>query len=188
MKGEADRSFADEALDLIETVVLAVFVFICVFTFVLNDVRVVGESMQQTLYNGDKLISLKFMYTPERGDVVIINSENMKEIIVKRIIGVPNDKVEIDYSEGSVYVNGEKLSEPYVNGTMTERSTFASVFSDPASGRYVYKVPFDKYLVLGDNRDHSTDGRVFGFVTRDEILGRAVFRYWSDEGSIGFIE
>lgn len=188
MKIPDKKTFIDDILDLTDTVVKAVFVFICLFTFVMNNVTVYGESMEQTLFNNDRLISLKFMYTPERSDIVIINSENMQEVIIKRIIGIPNDKVEIDYKENSVYVNGEKLSEPYLSETMTERSVFAEVFKDEKSGRYVYNVPFDKYLVLGDNREHSTDGRVFGFVTRDEILGKAVFRYYSEKGSFGFIE
>ena len=112
----------------------------------------------------------------------------MQEVIITRVIGIPHDKVEIDYKENSIYVNGEKLSEPYLTEPMTERSVFASVFKDAKTGRYVYNVPFDKYLVLGDNREHSTDGRVFGFVTRDEILGKAVFRYYSEKGDFGFIE
>ncbi len=188
MKTAKASSVTDELLDIAESVVIAVFAFICIFTFLLNNVTVVGESMEKTLFNGDGLISLKFMYTPERGDIVVINSENMHEVIIKRIIGTPNDKVEIDYKESAVYVNGEKLSEPYVSGTMTERSAFADVFFEAASGRYVYNVPFGKYLVLGDNRDHSTDGRIFGFVTRDEILGKAVFRYRSEKGTFGAVE
>ena len=185
--GKASKLF-DNIFDFFEPVIIAVFVFICVFTFVLNNVSVVGESMENTLFNGDRLISFKFMYTPKRGDVVIINSENMKEIIVKRIIGVANDVVEIDYKENAVYVNGERLEEPYVRETMNEREAFADVFYDEASKRYVYRVPFNKYLVLGDNRNHSTDGRIFGFVTRDEIIGKAVFRLYSKEGKLGTIE
>ena len=185
MKTDEKHSFADDFLDMAGAVAIAVFAFICLFTFVLNDVVVYGESMEQTLYNGDRIVSLKFFYTPQRGDIAIINSKNMKEVIIKRIIGEPNDIVRIDYKENAVYVNDEKLDEPYVTGTMSDRSVFADVFFDDRTKSYVYKVPFGKYLVLGDNRNHSTDSRVFGFVTRDEIIGRAVFRYSSEKGSIG---
>ena len=188
MKGSRKSSLLDDLLDFADTAAVAVLVFVCLFTFVLSNVTVVGESMENTLYNGDRLVSRKFMYTPGRGDVVIISSENMHEVIIKRIIGEPNDTVEIDYEQNSVTVNGEKLEEPYVSETMQQRDVFAQVFREASGKKYVYKVPFGKYLVLGDNRNHSTDGRVFGFVTRDEIVGKAVFRYYSERGSIGGIE
>ena len=186
MKKKRESSILDELLDLADTAAIAVLVFICLFSFVLSNVNVYGESMENTLFGGDKLIVRKFMYTPERGDVVIINSENMQEVIVKRIIGEANDTVEIDYSSNSVTVNGEQLEESYVSETMQQRDVFSEAFRQ--GDKYVYKVPFGKYLVLGDNRNHSTDGRVFGFVTRDEIVGKAVFRYYSLKGEIGGIE
>ncbi|MBR6101565.1 MAG: signal peptidase I [Ruminococcus sp.] len=184
MEGKSKLSErVDNALDMISTAMLAVFAFVCIFTFVLRNITVVGESMEQTLSDGDKLVALRFMYTPKRGDIVVVNSENMKEVIIKRIIGVSGDRIEIDYKENAVYVNGEKLSEPYVREPMTERDSFAPTFRDEKTGRYIYTVPFDKYFILGDNRNHSTDGRIFGFVTRDEILGRVVFRYSSPSGN-----
>ena len=188
MKKDSRSSILDGLLDFADTAAVAVLVFVCLFTFVLSNVTVYGESMESTLFNGDKLISRKFMYTPERGDVVIINSEIMQEVIIKRIIGGPNDTVEVDYLNNSVTVNGEKLEEPYVRETMKQRSTFSEAFREGPAGKYVYNVPFGKYLVMGDNRNHSTDGRVFGFVTRDEIIGKAVFRYYSERGDIGGID
>lgn len=178
-------SFLDSFLELAETVVIAVFAFVCLFTFFVGDYVVVGESMENTLFNGDRLISLKFMYTPKRGDIVIVNSDKMNEVIVKRIIGEPNDIVEIDYVSDEVFLNGEKLEESYLHEKMSERNGFSGIYKDKAQGRYVYKVPFGKYLILGDNRNHSTDSRVFGFITRDEIIGKAVFRYYSKQGSFG---
>jgi len=180
-------AFLDEFLDLLEAAVVAVFAFICIFSLFFINVTVDGESMETTLYNGDRLIARKFMFEPERGDIVIIYSENMKEVIVKRVIGVSNDKVEIDYSENAVYVNGERISEPYLHEPMIERDSFAPTFKDANTGRYVYRVPFGKYFVLGDNRNHSTDGRVFGFVSADEIIGRAFMRYSSDKASVGLL-
>lgn len=178
----------DEILDLLDSAAIAVFAFICLFSLFFINVTVEGESMENTLFNGDRLIARKFMFTPKRGDIVIINSANMREVIVKRVIGEPNDRVEIDYAENAVYVNGERLSEPYLHETMTERVSFAPSFKDQQSGRYVYRVPFGKYFVLGDNRDHSTDGRVFGFVDSDEIIGRAFLRYSSKRASAGLLD
>lgn len=177
----------DEVLDLLEAAVVAVFAFICIFSLFFINVTVDGESMETTLFNGDKLIARKFMFEPARGDIVIIYSENMKEVIVKRVIGEPNDRVEIDYSENAVYVNGERLSEPYLHEPMIEKDNFAPTFKDAKTGRYVYRVPFGKYFVLGDNRNHSTDGRIFGFVTEDEIIGRAFMRYSSEKGQVGLL-
>lgn len=176
----------DEILDLLDSAAIAVFAFICIFSLFFVNVTVVGESMENTLFGGDRLIARKFMFTPKRGDIVIINSENMGEVIVKRVIGEPNDHIEIDYSESAVYVNGERLSEPYLHETMTERDIFAPTFKAQSS-RYVYRVPFGKYFVMGDNRNHSTDGRVFGFVDTDEIIGRAFLRYSSEKASIGML-
>ena len=175
----------DDLLDIADAAAVAVLAFICLFTFVLSDVAVVGESMENTLYSGDRLVCRRFMYTPERGDVVTVCSDSMQEVIIKRIIGEPNDTVEIDYRENTVRVNGEKLDEPYVSERMQRRDSFAEVFREDTD-KYTYKVPFGKYLVLGDNRNHSTDGRVFGFVTRDEIVGKAVFRYYSRTGKGSF--
>ena len=178
----------DEVLDLLDAAVIAVFAFICIFSLFFINVTVQGESMENTLFNGDRLIARKFMFDPVRGDVVIINSKNMNEVIVKRVIGEPNDRVEIDYLENAVYGNGERISEPYLHEAMIEKDSFAPSFKDAKSGRYIYRVPFGKYFVLGDNRNHSTDGRVFGFVTEDEIIGRAFLRYSSDKGDVGLLD
>lgn len=184
---EKRAAVLDELLDLLDSAAIAVFTFICVFSLFFINVTVEGESMENTLFDGDRLIARKFMFTPERGDIVIINSANMNEVIVKRVIGEPNDRVEIDYSENAVYVNGERLNEPYLHEAMTERTLFAPTFKDEQSGRYVYRVPFGKYFVMGDNRDRSTDGRVFGFVDTDEIIGRAFLRYSSKRAQVGLI-
>lgn len=183
-RGRISSAF-DELLDLADAAAVAVLAFVCLFTFVLSDVAVVGESMENTLFSGDRLVCRRFMYTPERGDVVTISSESMQEVIIKRIIGCPNDTVEIDYNENTVKVNGERLSEPYVRETMQQRDMFSGAFRE-GEGRYVYNVPFGKYLVLGDNRNYSTDSRRFGYVTRDEIVGKAVFRYYSGSGKGSF--
>ena len=181
-------AIADEALDILGTACTAVFVFIFLFTFVLKNVTVNGESMENTLYDGDRIVALSFLYEPKPGDIVFISSESMKEVIAKRVIAEAGDVLEIDYSANSVYRNGEKLDEPYVRETMTDRPEFAPDFKDGKSGRYVYRVPFGKYFVLGDNRNHSTDSRIFGFVTRDEIICKAYFRYSSDKGGFGTVE
>ena len=186
-KNEKIALMLDEFLDLLEAAVVAFFAFICIFSLFFINVTVDGESMETTLYNGDRLIARKFMFEPERGDIAIIYSESMKEVIVKRVIGISNDRVEIDYSENAVYVNGERISEPYLHEPMVERDSFAPTFKDANTGRYVYRVPFGKYFVLGDNRNHSTDGRVFGFVSTDEIIGRAFLRYSSKKASLGLL-
>ena len=179
---------ADTFLEFAEPVILSVFAVICIFTFVVRSIDVNGESMEHTLYEGDKLIAREIMYTPERGDIAVIASTALDEVIIKRVVGIRGDTVEIDYSENAVYVNGEKITEDYLWEPMQNRPAFAQGFYDKNRGRYVYQVPDDKYFVMGDNRNHSTDSRIIGFIDRDEIIGKAMYRYSSGRGSTGRIE
>ncbi len=172
-------------LSWIETVALAIFVVILTFTFVFKMIVVVGQSMENTLFQNDRLIISNLLYTPQRGDIAVINSQNMNEVIVKRIIAVSNDTVEIDYNEGTVKVNGEIISEPYIKEAMVDSGGFSEKFYNKDSDTYTYTIPFGYVFVMGDNRNHSTDSRAFGIVSEDEILGRVVYRFYSEKSSIG---
>ena len=150
--------------------------------------------MQDTIFEGQHLVVEKLTYdfgNPKRGDIIVFIEDNMpanyidevkiflKDVsevfkpaeqktnvrLVKRIIGLPGD--EVDIRDGSVYVNGEKLGEPYVKGTTYTREI-----------EFPVKVPEGKYLVFGDNREVSRDSRSFGVIDRKQIEGKAVFRFW----------
>lgn len=187
-----DRSLADKAIDtileFIETVVLAVFAMILIMTFVIKIVNVKGNSMESTLFGGDKLILSSFMYIPQQGDIVVINSQYMKETIIKRIIAIGGQTVRINYDTGTVSVGGEILDEPYVKERMTASALFSTGAYDSETGEYVYTVPAGSVFVMGDNRNHSTDSRVIGCISTDEIVGKVVFRFYSSNGSAGRVK
>ena len=171
-----------------ETIVMAVFVVILMFTFLFKIVVVVGSSMENTLFQNDRLVISHLLYTPENGDIVVINSSNMEEVIIKRVIAASNEKVVIDYDAGTVEVNGEIINEPYIKEQMIDTGNFSELFYNQENNTYTYNVPFGYVFVMGDNRNHSTDSRAIGLVSQDEILGRVVYRFYSDNSNTGKVE
>jgi signal peptidase I len=126
-------------------------------------------SMENTLVKGDLLIGDKFSYkvlhhTPQRGDVVIFQYPlDRKWDYIKRTIGLPGDTVQV--KDGVVYVNGQALKEDYIK----ER---------PDHDFGPETVPADQFFMMGDNRNHSCDSRVWGFVPRSDLEGHAMFIFW----------
>lgn len=161
-------------LDFIETIVVSLAIFAVVYVFLFQPHQVDGRSMEPTFHNAEYILTDKVsyrMHEPNRGDVVVFHSPQDERVdFIKRIIGVPGDTVAV--KAGHVYLNGNQLDEPFIN--------------DPgqvAPGRFLKEgetvtVSGGQYLVMGDNRLHSSDSREWGFVTRQEIVGRAFFRYW----------
>lgn len=174
-----------ELLEWTETIVYAFFIVILLFTFVLREAFVDGDSMNDTLFDKDKLIVSHLFYEPEAGDIVIINSENgyvydengeltatagLNKPIVKRIIAMGGQEVNIDFDKGEVYVDGVLLDEPYIKESTT---------LDESGHDYPVTVPEGYVFVMGDNRNNSTDSRsaLVGFVPESQILGKVVFRF-----------
>lgn len=173
---------------IIETaalVLIAIIVAILVRIFLLQLFYIPSGSMEPNLKIDDNVFVNKLAYEfndIERGDIVVLKApkevterdEKIKDLI-KRVIGLPGDTVEGKCNDGEtqckvkVYVNGKLLKEPYIN-----KDDYYSVYApfDPIS------VPANSVLLLGDNRAHSSDGRVFGTVKEDEIIGRAFLRVW----------
>jgi len=129
-------------------------------------------SMEPTLEINDRVIIEKVSYRfdqPKRGDIVVfappqvLEEQNFRGDLIKRVIGLPGDFVEV--KDGKVFVNGKVLSENYTKEAANYELNLV-------------KVPQDRYLVLGDNRNNSSDSHVWGFVPREKIIGRAVVRYW----------
>ena len=153
-----------EILDWIYSIVVALFLAMLIHIFLFVPTKVSGSSMYPTLTNGEYLIVSKISHvlreTPNYGDIVIIDSRTHMERswMVKRVIGKPGDKLE--FHDGHVYRNGEKLDEPYINEPME--------FSMDGS----YTVPEGDVFVMGDNRNHSSDSRFIGPVPIDHVLGR----------------
>ena len=169
-KKKKDNS-AEDMLDWLEMLITVFFAVVLVFTFIFRIAIVDGESMVPTLEDKDKLVVSHLFYEPEDGDVVIVNSKGLGKVIVKRVIATENQTVDVDYSEGKVYVDGQLLDEPYINEpTITDFG-----FHD-----YPVSLPAGHVFVMGDNRNHSTDSRAesVGFVDKSDIMGKAVFRIW----------
>ena len=107
--------------------------------------------------------------TPERGETIVFRyPRNPKEFFIKRVIGLPEDKILI--KDGNVYLNGQLLGEQYVNGTKTYGGDFLQ------DGETV-TVPPNNYFVLGDNREYSSDSRVWGFVPKENLISKVGFCY-----------
>ena len=141
-------------------------------SFAVQAVHVEGLSMFATLDDNDYLIANKIDYrlhAPQRGDIIILRppSDNSKDFI-KRIIALPGEKILI--SQGYVYINGHKLDETYLPEQWTQLDNWG--------GPDGMIVPPNDYFVMGDNRNRSQDSRIFGFIGRDRIDGRAWFRIW----------
>ena len=131
-----------------------------------------GSSMVPGIHDGDRILVDHLSYVlgdVRRGDVVVLRCPLDPNLdYIKRVIALPGDEVRID--DGRVFVNGERIEEPYV----------ASDEDDGAErrSRLCEKIENDHYFVLGDNRDHSSDSREFGQVPRDYLRGRVDFRVW----------
>jgi len=154
---------------------MAVIVALLIVTYVCQRTTVDGTSMETSLHHGDELILEKFVYKfkgLKRGDIVSIKSpdgvECKGELLIKRIVALEGDSIEI--KEGIVYVNNEKLDEPYIKGDYTRCN---SSYNDMV-------VPKGYIYVLGDNRmpNASLDSRFFGPISLKDVYGRAVFRFW----------
>ena len=156
-----------------EWVEAAIFALVCVvlvFTFLFRIVGVDGESMQTTLMNHDRLILTRLNYTPERGDIVVINRYT-QEPLVKRIVAKGNDTLDIDAQTGKVILNGSVLEEPYLDDFQK---------TEPMDFQGPIVVPEGYVFVMGDNRLNSHDSRKrdISCVSEKDIMGKAVFRLW----------
>lgn len=146
------------------TIVAAVAVLIA--TLVLPVLQIEGTSMEPTLYNGDIVLLMKTNRF-DRGDLCGFTWNN--KLLIKRVIGVPGDWIEID-TDGTVYLNGEKLDEPYV-----EQKALGECDLE-----FPYQVPQEQFFVIGDMRESSIDSRntVIGCIPKDQIVGKVFFRVW----------
>ncbi len=152
-----------------QALITAVVSVVLLFTFAVRLIGVSGPSMQDTLYTGDRLLVLNAAYCDfKAGDVVVINDYNaeLSDTLVKRIIAVGGQTVDIDFSTGTVYVDGQELDEPYIKEPTytTDGTVFPLTLAE------------DEVLVMGDNRNHSTDSRSpkLGPVKRGYLQGKAV--------------
>jgi signal peptidase I len=153
--------------EVLETILPAVLIAFLINLFLAQATQVHGQSMEPTLHSDQRLVVEKVSYRlhgPRRGDIVVLKSpQQSSELLIKRVIGLPGETVEI--RQGRVYINGQELDEPYL-----ER---------PVGGNWgpIIVSPLQVF-VLGDNRSFSNDSRAFGMVPIENIVGRAWVSYW----------
>lgn len=203
-KPKKKRHLFNDFMEILETMVISVFVILMLFTYIIRPVTVDGRSMVPTLHDTDRLVMFRLCYTPQQGDIVVVSSyashvldggevvpggDSLNECLIKRVIAVGGQKLEVDAAHGKVYVDGVLLDEPYIaEATVTDDGAFD----------YPIIIPDGYVFVMGDNRNHSTDSRSrnVGLVKNEDVLGRAFFRYHAAEdtitgapkGNIGFIK
>lgn len=152
-------------LDLLETVGLAVILFLAINTLSAR-VRVDGFSMLPTLQDGEFVLVNKIAYrvgAPARGDIIVFRSTTVADLdLVKRVIGLPGDQIAIH--NGKVILNGQALSEAYINASPNYQGNWT--------------VPNGYLFVLGDNRNDSSDSHQWGYLPLQNIIGKALLIYW----------
>lgn len=164
---------SDDLFYWLNALTTALVVLVLVFTFFGRLTRVDGHSMDNTLQHNQLLLVWSLGYTPQQGDIVVVNKTTVQHLggsaIVKRVIAVGGQTVDIDYATSSVYVDGELLDEPYIKEPMFDRLG--------AQGSTHIEVPEGSIFVMGDNRNGSDDSRdnLIGTIDEDYVLGKAVF-------------
>jgi len=178
-KGEkmTEAEIKQEIAEWIIVIVLAIVVSVLINTFILINATVPSASMENTVMTGDRLFGFRLAYMnegPKRGDIVIFKyPDDESQLFIKRAIGLPGETVTI--IDGKVYINDSKepLNEPYLAQEMI--GSFGP-----------YEVPENCYFMMGDNRNYSRDSRFWEnkFVSNEQIIGKAIFRYSPKIGKI----
>lgn len=191
------KKFKAAFIDIVETVVF-VLVAVIIIRFYVGEIRwIPSGSMKPTLLEGDRIVVERFSRfnsTPQRGDIMVFYPpfEDLKNTpgkvfarltgffckdiaYIKRVVGLPGDKYEIkadEYGKYTVYINDEPLDEPYIKSPYDYTPCTEAMYCGPAV------IPPKKYLMLGDNRGNSQDGRYWGLLPEDRFIGKAVFLFW----------
>lgn len=189
-KAKDAKALTKEIFEWLEVIISALVVVVVIFTFVFRVATIVGDSMQNTFFEGQKVIITNWFYTPKVGDVVVV-SRNVKNTgaatddngpIIKRVIATEGQQVNIDFSKGIVYVDGVALDEPY---TKTPTNMQGDI-------QFPVYVPEGHVFCLGDNRNESLDSRFSvigdkGMIDTRYILGKVTLRIlpFSDFGKVG---
>lgn len=157
-----------EKIKLVLSSIVVLFIVVVVSSVLSRDisgkvnVEVVGDSMQPTLHSGEKIIADKNITQIKRGDIIIFKSVDDNKILIKRVVGLPNEKIKIQ--DGKVFINDKEFVEPYLK----EKMNFKMNEYLPVN----LVIPPEAYYVMGDNRNNSNDSRNFGVVPMKSIIGK----------------
>ena len=187
------------AREYFESIVVAVILALFIRTFVVQAFKIPTGSMEPNLLVGDHLLVNKFVCAPvaypaerallpmrelRRGDIVVFKfPEDPERDFIKRVIGLPGDTLELRNRE--VYVNGQKLTEPYAHYLFPVGESGEATSFDVRERYGPVTVPDGHYFMMGDNRDNSQDSRYWGFLPAHYVKGRALTIYWSFEEPAG---
>jgi signal peptidase I len=152
--------------ETVQVVLPAILLALVIHVFLAQATVVYGQSMQPGLNPSERLVIEKFSYylhSPQRGDIVVLNLPHIPELLIKRVVGLPGETIEI--RNGTLYIDGVMQEESYEH--VPGQTSFGPTTLRPMT-----------YFVMGDNRINSNDSRAFGPVERDTIIGRAWMRYW----------
>jgi len=178
------------AVDWIVTIVGAIAIVLAIKAWVVNPYRIPSSSMEPTLHCArpesgcearfsDRVLANRFIYrfeSPKRGDVIVFNVPPEAKVkcgaggtFVKRIIGLPGDRVQdrVIHGAGYIFINGQKLDEPYIQQSRRD-----------VGPTKTWRVPQGDYFMMGDNRASSCDSRSWGFLPRSDIIGKVFMTYW----------
>ena len=173
------RAVGNFFLDIIETVVIALSIFLIVYLTLVQPHQVNGQSMVPNFQSGEYVLTDKISYklrNPERGEVIVFHAPEAAHCpkgtgcdFIKRVIALPGETVKLENS--TFYIDGQPIEEDYIP------DEFETLAGSYLKGRTVTMGP-DEYLAVGDNRPYSSDGRAWGPVQKSAIVGRAFFTYW----------
>ncbi len=177
---EQPRRKGSDLFEWLQLLMGCVLVAVVLFNCFARLTRVDGNSMDNTLKDGEMMLIWSLGYQPQQGDIVVLNKTDQvtdqllhSKAIVKRVIATGGQTVDIDYSTGTVYVDGEALDEPYIKEEMY-------LPANPMMYNTHWEIPEGSVFVMGDNRNASTDSRhdMVGPIDEDYILGKVVFALW----------
>ncbi len=179
-----ETSALKEILSWIVTIAIAVVAAMVIKNYVIINANIPSGSMENTILPGDDIFGFRLAYTfsdPKRGDIVIFNAPSGDgEKYIKRVIGLPGETVTIENAQ--IYINGELLEEDYLKSNQDGEAEW-----NVNAGPYEFKVPENSYLLLGDNRNGSSDARYWidhpeeyssPYISKDDILAKAILRYY----------
>ena len=159
--------------EITEIFAIALVIIIIVTAFLVRVINVSGTSMEKTLQDGNRLIISSFNYSPQRGDIIVSSQPNSRErLLIKRVIAIEGDEININWTTGDVSINGEIIVEDYING-----DSYVNINGNYRD-EFPLTVPEGYVFVMGDNRGVSWDSRYkeVGMIRTDYLLGKAVLR------------